>query len=157
MDLTKITYLMVFPDGEIWYGLKKEESVSHYVILEDMQRTNKEFMEMTKYYDLEDEKIQKEIYKQIVSLGAVIYHSWATCVKEQTSDANIYLPSTIYKEQIDLFESIKDQFDNSKLLVLSKLVEYDFYTDLKQLSHKIEDMNVNKLMEYMEENLVKQK
>lgn len=157
MDLTRLTYLIAFPDGEVWFGYKKHEYVSHPEILEDMQNSNQEFMDMTKYYDLDDQKEQINLYKELVSAGAIVYHAWSTCLKEPVSDADIYLPSSIYKNQIELFESIKDQFDNSKLLILNKLIEEDSYTELRQMSYKKEDMNVSKLMEYLDENLVKQK
>ncbi len=157
MNLAMITYLIVFPDGDVWYGYKKDEYTSHSEILTDMQKINQEFRDLTKYYNLDDPKEQIKLYKELVSEGAIVYHAWSTCLKEPTSDADVYLPGSIYKGQLDLFVSIKDQFNINNLLILNKLVEEEAYTDLKQLSYLPEDMNVDNLILYLEEHLVKQK
>ena len=51
IDLSKLTYLIIFKDGNTLFGKKKEEYALHKDILKDMQKENEEFYYITKQYD----------------------------------------------------------------------------------------------------------
>lgn len=153
IDLSKLTYLIIFKDGNILFGKKKEEYALHKDILKDMQKENEEFYYITKQYDLEDKKDQNKLYVDLVEQGAIVMQAWSTTIEDNTENINFYMPNMVTEEQKEIILSLKDQISKQAQLNIGNMKDEKrkYFTEICDIS----DMNFSKLEEYMNEHTVK--
>ena len=153
IDLSKLTYLIIFKDGNILFGKKKEEYALHKDILKDMQKENEEFYYITKQYDLEDKKDQNKLYVDLVEQGAIVMQAWSTTIEDNTQNINFYMPNMVTEEQKEIILSLKEQISKQAQLNIGNMKDEKrkYFTEICDIS----DMNFSKLEEYMNEHTVK--
>ena len=153
IDLSKLTYLIIFKDGNILFGKKKEEYALHKDILKDMQKENEEFYYITKQYDLEDKKDQNKLYVDLVEQGAIVMQAWSTTIEDNTENINFYMPNMVTEEQKEIILSLKEQISKQAQLNIGNMKDEKrkYFTEICDIS----DMNFSKLEEYMNEHTVK--
>ena len=153
IDLSKLTYLIIFKDGNTLFGKKKEEYELHKDILKDMQKENEEFYYITKQYDLEDKKDQNKLYVDLVEQGAIVMQAWSTTIEDNTQNINFYMPNMVTEEQKEIILSLKEQISKQAQLNIGNMKDEKrkYFTEICDIS----DMNFSKLEEYMNEHTVK--
>lgn len=153
IDLSKLTYLIIFQNGETYFGFKREDYALHYDILKDMQKENEAFYDITKQYDLEDKKNENKLYVDLVEQGAIIMQAWSTTIKDDIEKFNFYMPNRVTEEQKEVVLSLKEQFREQALLNIGNLKDdrRNYFTEICDTK----DMNFSKLEEYMDEHLSK--
>lgn len=154
INLQDYTYLIIFPDGNIFEGKKYEKLCNHHEILQVMREKYPAFNSMNLPYNFIEHREQIKFYNQCIKEGAIIYHSWATYIGEITKDANIYLPEKITLEQKKYIDMIMKYLYEIKNVIPHEIRNRGIL-EMSDYAHYIDFEGTKYVESYIEEHIIK--